>query len=86
MRLLLQLKPAGGEAPRFVQLMLQQDLLGGWSLLRESGHIGSRSQAKVEQFTDRDAAMAAFEKARDSQLRRGFLVMFSQGEKERGSE
>ena len=80
MRLLLQLKPSGGEAPRFVQLMLQQDLLGGWSLLRESGHIGSRSQAKIEQFTDRDAAMAAFEKARDAQLQRGFLVMFSQGE------
>ena len=79
MRLLLQLKPAGGEAPRFVQLMLQEDLLGGWSLLRESGHTGGRSQAKVEQFTDRDAAMAAFEKARDTQLRRGFQVMFAQG-------
>ena len=79
MRLLLQLKPAGGEAPRFVQLMLQEDLLGGWSLLRESGHTGGRSQAKVEQFTDRDAAMAAFENARDTQLRRGFQVMFAQG-------
>ena len=79
MRLLLQLKPTGGEAPRFVQLMLQQDLLGGWSLLRESGHTGSRSQARIEQFVDRDAALAALEKARDAQLRRGFQVMFAQG-------
>lgn len=86
MRLLLQLKPAAGEAPRFVQLVLQQDLLGGWSLLRESGHTGSRSQAKIEQFTDRDTAMAAFENARDTQLRRGYQVMFALGVKEKGSE
>ena len=46
MRLLLQQRPDGREAPRFVQLQLQPDLLGGWTLLRESGQIGGRSTLK----------------------------------------
>ena len=79
MRLLLQQKPLAGEAPKYVQLVLQQDLLGGWSLLRETGQTGGKAQLKREQFLDQDAALAAFEKARDAQLRRGFLVMFAQG-------
>lgn len=79
MRLLLQQKPLAGEAPKYVQLVLQQDLLGGWTLLRESGQTGGKSQLRREQFLDRDAALAAFEKARDAQLKRGFHVMFAQG-------
>jgi len=47
--------------------------------LRETGHTGGKAQLKREQFLDQDAALAAFEKARDAQLRRGFLVMFAQG-------
>ena len=79
MRLLLQQRPDGPEAPRFVQLMLQPDLLGGWALVRESGQIGGRSQLRREQFLDRDSAMQALEQARDQQLKRGFQLMFSQG-------
>ncbi|WP_339830146.1 WGR domain-containing protein [uncultured Arenimonas sp.] len=79
MRLLLQQKPNAGEAPKFVQLTLQQDLLGGWTLLREAGQIGGKTQLRREQFLERDAAVAAFEKARDTQVRKGFQVMFAQG-------
>lgn len=79
MRLLLQQHPDHSEAPRFVQLMLQPDLLGGWALVRESGLIGGRSQLRREQFLDRDSALAALEQARDQQLKRGFQLMFSQG-------
>ena len=79
MRLLLQQKPVAGEAPKYVQLILQQDLLGGWTLLRETGHIGGKAQLRRELFLDPDAALAAFEKARDAQVKRGFLVMFAQG-------
>ena len=80
MRLLLQQRPDGREAPRFVQLMLQPDLLGGWTLVRESGKIGGRSQLRREQFLDRDLAFAALEHARDQQLKRHFQLMFVQGE------
>lgn len=80
MRLLLQHPPTAAEAPRFVQLSLQEDLLGGWLLVRETGHIGQRSTVKREQYLQRDEAMTAFEKARDTNVRRGFQVVFVQGE------
>ncbi|MEO6154669.1 MAG: WGR domain-containing protein [Thermomonas sp.] len=79
MRLLLQQRPDGHEAPRFVQLQLQPDLLGGWTLLRETGLIGGRSSLRREQFSDQASATAALESARDAQLRRGFQLMFVQG-------
>ena len=79
MRLLLQQRPDGREAPRFVQLQLQGDLLGGWTVVRESGLIGGRSQLRRELFPDHDAAMAALELARDAQLKKGFQLMFVQG-------
>ena len=80
MRMLLQHPPTAAEAPRFVQLSLQEDLLGGWLLVRETGHIGQRSAVKREQYLQRDEAMAAFEKARDTNVKRGFQVVFVQGE------
>lgn len=79
MRLFLQQKPTAGEAPKFVQLILEQDLLGGWCLVKEAGHTGGRSQLKREQFLQHDAAIIAFEKARDAQVKRGFQIMFVQG-------
>ncbi len=79
MRLLLQQRPEGREAPRFVQLMLQPDLLGGWTLLRETGQIGGRSQVRREQYLDQASALKALEQARDQQLGKGFQLMYAQG-------
>lgn len=79
MRLLLQQRPLAGENPKYVQLSLHQDLLGGWLLLREAGQTGGKATLKKEQFLQQDAALAAFEKARDAQIKRGFQVMFAQG-------
>lgn len=79
MRLLLQQRPEGREAPRFVQLMLQPDLLGGWTLVRETGQIGGKSTLRREQFLDQASAIAALEAARDAQLKRGFQLMFAEG-------
>ncbi len=80
MRLLLQQRPDGREAPRFVQLQLQRDLLGGWELLRESGQIGGRSTLRRELYADQTSAQHALEAARDAQIKRGFQLMFAQGE------
>ncbi|WP_266158164.1 WGR domain-containing protein [Dyella silvatica] len=79
MRTYLQTVPAASEAPRYVQIVLEQDLLGGWTLYRESGVQGGRATLKRDQYLERDDAIAAFEKARDAQIKRGFRVMFSQG-------
>ncbi|MFC7302332.1 WGR domain-containing protein [Cognatiluteimonas weifangensis] len=83
MRLLLQQRPDGHQAPRFVQLLLERDLLGGWTLVRESGQIGGRSTLRREQYLDQASALAAFEHARDLQLKKGFQLMFAQGEASR---
>ena len=79
MRMLLQQRPDGREAPRFVQLMLEPDLLGGWALVRDTGQIGGRSSLRREQYLDQASALAAFEHARDLQLKKGFQLMFVQG-------
>ena len=79
MRVFLQQRPDAGEAPRYVQLTLQPDLFGGWELLRETGQIGGRATLKSEQYLLQDEANAAFEKARDSHLKRGFQLMFARG-------
>ena len=79
MRMLLQQRPDGREAPRFVQLMLEPDLLGGWTLVRETGQIGGRSSLRREQYLDQASAQSALERARDLQLKKGFQLMFVQG-------
>jgi hypothetical protein len=80
MRLYLQTVPVNADAPRYVQITLEQDLLGGWTLYRESGTQGGSATLKREQYLERDEAIAAFEKSRDAQLKRGFRLMFSQGQ------
>jgi predicted DNA-binding WGR domain protein len=79
MRIFLQTKPESTEAPRYYQIVLQQDLLGGWTLTREWGLQGGRISVKRETYLERDDALAAFEQARDAQIKRGFKLMFSQG-------
>ncbi|SDQ53322.1 WGR domain-containing protein [Pseudoxanthomonas sp. CF125] len=79
MRLFLQQHPTAGESPRYVQLTLQPDLFGGWELLRETGQLGGRAQLKREQYLLQDEATAAFEKARDGHIKRGYQVTFVRG-------
>jgi hypothetical protein len=59
--------------------MLERDLLGGWTLVRETGQAGGRSSVRREQFLEQAEALAAFEHARDLQLKKGFQLMFAQG-------
>ncbi len=79
MRIYMQTKPVAAEAPRYYQIALQQDLLGGWTLTREWGQTGGRITLKQEVYLERDDALSAFELARDAQLKRGFFITFSQG-------
>ena len=54
-------------------------MLDGWTLIRESGSQGKAGRIKKEHFQDRDQAERALVRARDDQTRRGFRVVFSQG-------
>src|SRR3546814_16237292 len=80
MRLFMQQRPDGHDAPRFVQLMLQPDLFGGWSLVRETGQMGGRSTVGREQFTDPQSAPAAQEHARAQQPQPGLQLIFTPGQ------
>lgn len=79
MRIYLQTLPQQGATIRFCQILLQQDLLGGWSLVRESGHQGGSGRVRRQHFDDRGEAVDALIAARDLQLRRGYRVVFTEG-------
>ncbi len=79
MRIFMQTAPGQAQAPRFYQLILQEDLLGGWSVLRQWGRLGTRGALRKEHFDDLDAAQQALVDHRDEQIKRGFNVMFIHG-------
>jgi len=66
--------------PRFYQLVLQEDLLNGWTLVREWGYQGSAGRVKKDHFASRDEAQTALLKVRDSQVKRGFKVVYMRGD------
>jgi predicted DNA-binding WGR domain protein len=66
--------------PRYYHLVLQEELLGGWSLLREWGVSGTRGRSKRDDFASRDEAERVLMACRDAQLNRGFRVVFVQGD------
>lgn len=66
--------------PRFYQLMLQEDLINGWTLVREWGQQGSAGRVKKDHFLSREDAQRALLKVRDAQIQRGYRVVYMQGE------
>ncbi len=79
MRIYMQTVQSQDQPLRFYHLHLQQDLLGSWVLVRESGFQGSRGQVKRSSFQDRDQAVQEMSKLRDMQVKRGYRVVFREG-------
>lgn len=80
MRIYMQTRPEGDRAPRFLQLVVQEDLLSGWTLIRESGAQGSPGKIKRTHYADVDAAMEALMSERERQTRRGYQVVYVEGD------
>lgn len=80
MRIYLQTPYSPDRPPRFYHLFLQEDLLGGWSLVKEWGFQGASGRVQREHFASREAAINALVASRDLQIQRGYMVMFFQGE------
>lgn len=73
-------KPSDEEkSPRFYHLLIQQDLLDGWTLVREWGNQGASGKVKKTHYDTRDEAETALMKLRDVQLDKGYNVVFLQG-------
>jgi len=67
-------------APKFCQLILQKDLLGGWSLVIETGNQGSPGRVKRTFFEERSDAEHALQVYRDKQIKKGMRVVFVEGQ------
>lgn len=79
MRIYMQTPVGADGAPRYYHLHLQEDLLEGWTLVREWGHQGARGRMVREHYKDLEQAQQALLKVRDEQLKRGFRVVYIQG-------
>jgi predicted DNA-binding WGR domain protein len=79
MRIYMQTIQSQEQPLRFYQLHLQQDLLGSWVLVRESGFQGNRGQVKRSHFKERNEAEQAMARLRDMQAKRGYQVVFMEG-------
>ena len=79
MRIYLQTRQADTGIIRFIHLILQEDLMGGWSLIRESGRQGSPGTIKREHFTNQEDALEAMTKWRDKNVSRGYNIAFVEG-------
>lgn len=57
---------------RFYVLAVQQDLFGGWWLVREHGRIGSPGRVMQHPFPSMDAAASALSKLWRQKVRKGY--------------
>lgn len=76
----MQTQAMADKAPRYYQLNIQQDLLEGWTLVREWGQQGSAGRVKQDHFATLELAIQACIGVRDAQLQRGYQVVFTQGQ------
>ncbi|MGD8514183.1 MAG: hypothetical protein PVF52_01110 [Granulosicoccaceae bacterium] len=67
-------------APRFCHLIVQEDMLAGWSLIKETGYQGGSGRVTRTHFNERDSAVQALLKERDRQLTNGYNVVFIEGQ------
>lgn len=80
MRVYLQTPVSPERPPRYYHLFLQEDLLGGWSLVKQWGFQGASGTMQKEHYRTRDEAINALISTRNAQVKRGYRVMFFQGD------
>jgi aminoglycoside/choline kinase family phosphotransferase len=80
MRIYMQTAVEENVPMRFCQLILQQDLLGGWTLIKERGTQGSKGRLQREHHESYADAENAMMRARDALANKGYRVVFIRGE------
>ena len=78
MRLYMQIPPSDAGSPKFYYLHLQEDLLDGWTLVRECGFQGAGGRMVKDHYVDKESAEKAMLVIRDAQLKKGYQVVFMQ--------
>ena len=80
MRIYLQTQPDDSGAIRYAHLVLQEDLLEGWTLMKESRRQGMKGKITREHFQRHQEALDSMIETRDKLISRGYHVVFLQGE------
>ncbi|MDH5447237.1 MAG: WGR domain-containing protein [Gammaproteobacteria bacterium] len=80
MRVYMQTPLEKDQTPRYYQLLVQEDLLEGWTLIREWGRQGAPGRIKRDHFATLEETLTACIKVRDTQLNKGYQVVFSKGQ------
>lgn len=80
MRIYLQTPHSGDRPPRYYHLFLQEDLLEGWTLVKEWGFQGSSGRIVRQHYPTQEEALDAMLISRDQQIDRGYQVMFTEGQ------
>ena len=75
-----QIPPDAERAPRFLHLHIQEDLIDGWSLIKETGYQGASGRVTRTHYDDVGDATDALLVERDKQLKRGYRVVFIKGQ------
>jgi len=78
MRIYMQIPPSDAGHPKFYHLHLQEDLLDGWTLVREWGFQGAGGRVVQDRYVNRESAEKAMFAIRDAQLKKGYQVVFMQ--------
>lgn len=86
MRIYMQTIPSPEHVSRFYHLFLQEDLIGGWTLVRETGRQGGSGKVTRHHFEDWDSALDSMLAVRDKQIERGYHVVFVQGQSAPGTK
>lgn len=85
MRIYMQTMNTDSGTGRFCQLLLHPDLLGGWTVMRETGRQGARGRTREEHHSDLTNATESLYRWRDKLINEGFKVVFVQGEEQPSS-
>ena len=80
MRIYMQALIGDSNTPRFYHLWLQEDLIDGWNVTREWGVQGGTGRLRQDHYLDMQEGLEALLKLRDAQLKRGYRVVFSEGQ------
>ena len=80
MRIYMQTQEAGKSGRRFYHMHIQEDLLEGWTLVKETGYQGQAGKITHQHYIKWDEAVIALQHERDKQTRRGYQVVFVEGQ------
>lgn len=80
MRIYLQTIPTPDQPPRFYHIHLEPDLFEGWMLTKEWGAQGSSGRVQMKHYDNIQEAESALENIRDAQIKRGYRIVFVEGQ------